>query len=225
MLFSRLLPSRLFPLAASLGLLVLACESSSDAPRARAAAVHPDFPVRPSPEMIAQSNIGMRDDARRDDDAGAPPAAPPKHWNASCLVHRACPVKERPIPTCEKDKAAPSWSVLQISADSQIGKTVEVKGELGIAPVQANSNSKCAPDTCCHALRMAITLDGRPLGLPLAGLGCSGDDSKLCCNVPANGQSVIAHGRLAKAPAGGVAKWQLEDVSLCEPEVPEGPDH
>ncbi|MET0792707.1 MAG: hypothetical protein ABW061_14395 [Polyangiaceae bacterium] len=210
-----------------LGPLLLACETSSAPAPAptRSAWVHPEFPVRPSPEMIAQSNIGMEAEARRAAAVAEPP--PPKNWNASCLMHRACPFKEQAVPTCETGKGAARWSELQLQADSLLGKTVDVKGGLGLAPIQGTSNqtTKCAADSCCHALRMAITIDGDPIALPLVGLSCAGDDSKLCCSVPANGQTVIAHGRLAKAPGKGLSKWQLEDVTLCEPEAPQPPDH
>jgi hypothetical protein len=211
--------------SALLGLPVLACESAGDPTPTRAAHVHPDFPVRPSPEMIAQSNLGMAADRDRAAAAAPPPA--PKNWKPSCLVHRACPTKEQALPTCEKGKSAPRWSELQFQAESMVGKTVDVTGVLGIAPTPSTSNlnNKCAPDTCCHTLRMGMTLDGEPASLPLIGMSCSGDDSKLCCSVPANSQTAIAHGRLINAPGAGAAKWQLQDATLCEVEIPQGPDH
>jgi hypothetical protein len=175
--------------------------------------------------MIAQSNVGMMADRERDAATAAPP--PPKNWKPSCLVHRGCPTKEQALPTCEKGKLAPRWSELQFQAEALVGKTVDVTGVLGVAPTPSTGNlsQKCAPDSCCHSFRMAMTLDGEPTSLPLVGMSCAGDDSKLCCSVPANAQTTIAHGRLVKAKGTGAAKWQLEGATLCEVEVPQGPDH
>jgi len=207
-----------------LGLPLLACETAADPTPTHAAHVHPDFPVRPSPEMIAQSNIGM---ATERDAAEVAPPPPPKNWKPGCLVHRACTMKEEPLPICEKGRTAPRWSELQFQAEPLAGKTVDVKGVLGIAPTSSTGDlsKKCAPDACCHTLRMGMTLDGEPTSLPLVGISCAGDDSKLCCSVPANSQTAIAHGRLVKLPGTGPAKWQLTDVTLCEVEIPQGPDH
>jgi hypothetical protein len=137
---------------ALLGLPLLACESAGDPTPTRALHVHPDIPARPSPEMIAQSNIGMAADRERDAAAAPPPA--PKNWKPSCLVHRACSVKEQPLPTCEKGKIAPRWSELQFQAAWLVGKTVDVTGVLGIAPTPSTSslNKKvCARHLLPHA--------------------------------------------------------------------------
>ncbi len=215
-------PFLLLWLCVGLGLTLVACESSSAAPEPkRAARVHPVFPVPPSPEMIAQSMVGIADR-----DAGTAPVAPPKNWDASCQVNRSCATKEQAVPTCESGRVAGRWSDAQIIGDSLEGKTIDVKGQVGLTPAQntGNANKKCAPNSCCHALRMDITIDGEPLALPLVGFSCSGDDSKLCCTVPADGQQVIAHGRLKKSSKSGY-KWQLEDATLCVPAPPPVPDH
>lgn len=96
---------------------------------------------------------------------------------------------------------------------------IDVSGPLGLAPAAPSANSgPCARGVCCHTLRLRLALDGTPLSLPLQGFGCSGDDSKLCCAVPAEGQTVIAHGRLVKTKLSSGPPWQLEGVSLCVPE-------
>jgi len=56
--------------------------------------------------------------------------------------------------------------------------------------------------------------------LRLVGHECTGDESKGCCNVIADGRAVIATGRLTRNPSGstggcGSPLWQLEDARLC----------
>ena len=214
-----------------LGLLTLiaplawGCESTSDAPAPKPAQVHPDFAVPPSPEMIAQSAGFDRDAGAQRAQPGASAPPNPAHWNASCLAKRGCPTKQKALPECEPGKQSLQWIVAQAEADSLVGKVVDLNGVLGLTPTRAPTKNKCPPDTCCHSLGFGITLDGTPLALPLEGYACTGDDSKLCCTVPTDDQRVIAHGRLTKAASGGVAKWQLEEASLCALAAPEMPDH
>lgn len=197
--------------------LCVACESSEQ-PKRAAAAVHPEFPVPPSPEMIAQSEPPSAREPPLSD-AGAAISA--EAWNPSCLIHRGCPRESRALPSCPAGKVAPAWRELQVEAAALNGKTIDVSGPLGLAPAEARANSgPCAKGVCCHTLRLRLALDGTPLSLPLQGLSCSGDDSKLCCAVPAEGQTVIAHGRLVKTQAPSGVQWQLEGVSLCTPESP-----
>ena len=179
--------------------------------------------------MLAQSEIGIT--AQRQADAAAATAASAakvaaeKKWSPSCQVHRAC-AAEQTLKACEPDQKAPRWSDLQFQAEALLGKTVDVQGELGLSAAgTVPSNTPCAPGTCCHSLHMNMTLTGEPTSLPLVGLSCTGDDSKLCCTVPATGRRTIARGRLAKAAGNGLAKWQLEKVTLCEIPPPEVPDH
>lgn len=203
----------------------LACESE-EPKRAPVVSVHPDFPLPPSPEMIAESNPqpnAPRGEAARD---GSPAAGSASvSWSATCVRHRGCTRKERPLTPCETGRTAASWSDLQRSAEGLVGKTVDVSGALGLAPARASTRAACAPGSCCNALRLAVTLDGSPMALPLQGLACIGDDSQLCCSVPADGQLAIARGRLARASGTGVAKFRLEGVSLCAAELPSPPDH
>jgi hypothetical protein len=56
-------------------------------------------------------------------------------------------------------------------------------------------------------------LEGPVVDLELAGLGCAGDESRLCCNVQAEGQLVVANGRLRRSEV--TKTWQLVDADLC----------
>jgi hypothetical protein len=90
-----------------------------------------------------------------------------------------------------------------------------VSGTLGLSLIKKTGPGTCAPGACCNKLEMQLVLVGEPSGsLPLRGFTCSGDDSVLCCSVPAEGQAVVAKGRLQKQPA-DTSKWQLSDPTLC----------
>ncbi len=106
---------------------------------------------------------------------------------------------------------------LEYTADKHVGQMVVVEGPLALTPATQPSTAKCAPGMCCHSLNMNVVLDGRPDAVALPGFSCHGDDSAMCCNVPANGQLVNVRGKVQKAPATSGLKFQLADASLCIP--------
>ena len=207
-----------WPLSA---LLALGCKTSGSdepkpAPSASAARrhVHPPIPA-PLHGAMRQDPMTTREPP--------PPAAsvPAKNWNASCLIHRGCATQASDLPECEDGRAGQSWSDLQRIAATLVGKTIDVDGALGLAPIQPTSTVKaCAPDACCHSLKFGVVIAEQPVALPLQGFTCTGDDSKLCCPVPESMPAVIARGRLVKGPAGSITPWQLADVSLCVQKPP-----
>jgi hypothetical protein len=208
------LRSRSWALLTSLGAvcaLSVGCESSgaSDAPRpATTVKAHPAFPMRKTPEMRAEPEPS----AVRVNDA-APPKRDKKDWQANCKIQRACTPEAKHIPTCDANESQRPWVDAVTEGDALAGKEVVVSGTLGLSLIKKTGAGACAPGACCHTLEMQIVLVGEPSGsLPLLGLTCSGDDSALCCSVPADGQAVVAKGRLQKAAAG---KWQLKDPALC----------
>ena len=147
--------------------------------------------------------------------AEAAAAAPPKvPWAASCQSHQKC-AEPPPIPDCKENVIAHNWDELEYNAAKAAGQTIDVEGPLALSPMHAVSPQKCPPGVCCHKLDMNVVLDGRPDALALPGFTCHGDDSGMCCNVPANGQLVTATGTLKKAPPGSPLKWQLTKASFC----------
>jgi hypothetical protein len=142
--------------------------------------------------------------------------APTGGWPEACLIHRACDDVPPPIDPCDgKSAAPPSWAELEPRAPSLVGTTVSVRGALLVGPRDMYSCPTGSP--CCsvaRARRIALDAwdrDGEDL-LVLGNLRCVGDDSRLCCKVPAYGQLVRAIGALKTAPGGYV----LEKPALCQ---------
>jgi hypothetical protein len=208
------------PLACLLSACVwcFACESNgpSGAPRPAATVKeHPAFAVPKTPEMLPDPEpSALRVDAKA-------PAKPPKSrdkkdWQANCKIQQPCTPETRELPTCDAHTSQRPWVDVVSEGDALLGKEVEVSGTLGLSLIKKTGARQCAPGACCHTLDLQIVLVGEPNGsLPLRGLTCSGDDSQLCCSVPAEGQAVVARGRLQKVTA-GVSKWQLDAPTLCQ---------
>lgn len=197
--------------------LCLACESNgaSVAPHpAVSSKMHPAFSVPKTPEMLPDPEPSA---LRADTPTPAKPAKSrdKKDWQANCKIQKACVPEAKEIPTCNPHVTQRPWVDVVTEGDAVIGKEVDASGTLGLSLIKKTGSGECAPGACCHTLDMQIVLVGEPTGsLLLRGLTCSGDDSALCCSVPAEGQSVVAHGRLRKIDT-GVSRWQLEDPSLC----------
>jgi hypothetical protein len=150
-------------------------------------------------------------------------AAPTVPWKATCQVHRKCAKEPAAIPNCEPGIVAEEWGQLEYTADKHVGQMVVVEGPLALTPASPPGAAKCAPGECCHALHMNVVLDGRPDAVALPGFTCRGDDSAMCCDVPANGQVVNVRGKVQKAPPGSGLKFQLANASFCTP-VPASKD-
>lgn len=197
--------------------LCFACEpSSSSAPPRPATSVkaHPAFSVPKTPEMLPDPDPP----ALRAENTQPPKPAKSrdkKDWQASCKIQQPCAPETKSIPSCDAQVSLRPWVDVVSEGNAVVGKEVEVSGTLGLSLLKKTGSGECAPGACCHTLEMQIVLVGEPSGsLPLRGLTCSGDDSTLCCSVPAEGQAVVARGRLHQVAA-GLSKWQLDDPKLC----------
>jgi len=154
------------------------------------------------------------------------PKAPPrdkKDWAANCKIQKGCSPEPKLLATCDASVSQRPWVDVVTQADVFLGKEVSASGTVGLTLIKKTGSGACTPGTCCHTLEMQIVLVGEPAGsLPLVGLTCSGDDSAMCCAVPADGQAVVARGILKKAP-GAPGKWQLEKPELCQ--IDNSPNH
>jgi hypothetical protein len=178
---------------------------------------HPAIPVL-KPDKLDEAEQAAADAL------AARVAAPPPNvaWGKTCQANRKCSKEPAAIPACPPGVIAEEWGQLEFDADKHLGQPVAVQGALALTPARPASTKKCATGECCHSLAMNVVLDGRPDAVGLPGQTCTGDDSALCCTLPA-GQTVIANGKVEKAPAATGLKYQLSDATFCTP-TPPAPD-
>jgi hypothetical protein len=131
-----------------------------------------------------------------------PPAGQP--WPKDKLIHTGCATPPQEIPACAPGATGQSWSALLPRATSLREQTVFVADRLLVGP----SHGK--------ALRWIVLGEGDQalrLKAPYTNPGCAGDESLLCCSLPAFGQRVVAKGKLVGSADGG---WGLWSAELCE---------
>jgi hypothetical protein len=149
-------------------------------------------------------------------DYGDPNSAGP-----SCLIQRGCTLKAARPPPCARTAAAsaPSaWAALGGAADRLAGQVVSVTGALEVGP-SIVWGVGCAANECCSKVRAPIVIGGAgSAGGPLAieSMLCAGDETRMCCNLVADGEQVLATGRLIAYDANALdLKWKLADATLC----------
>jgi len=149
--------------------------------------------------------------------------ARPLPWGKSCAVHRTCERGARPIPDCS---SGTQGITAEAAAQAAEGTIVSVRGPLragpgfttkvGCSEVDPETQKPRPVQACCnHVNRRIVVGDGK--GILLGGIGCLGDESRVCCDVPVRGQTVIATGKLRSNPdaLGIEPKHQLDDVKIC----------
>jgi hypothetical protein len=156
----------------------------------------------------------------------------PKAWKSKCRIHEPCPPAVSKLPACAGDVDTKPVTEILASTATFASRVVSVRGVLGVGKVAPFRDfglmfplAKCSPETaCCKAVEAPIVIgvglkaSAGQQTLGLRGLSCSGDESRMCCDAPAFGQTVVATGRLERVPpeAGPPNTWQLADVALCE---------
>jgi hypothetical protein len=160
---------------------------------------------------------------------GPPPASPdasvfdPPHAGAwediHCQIHQPCEHVPARLPRCPDGYEAKDWS--QIEPWKLDGQTVTVRGPL-VASRRLQSGGFAAilgipvPSGPCGAqvAQAPIVIGGLYQELAIESLWCRGDESRLCCDAPAQGQTVIATGRLVDRE-GLRGRYELHDAKLC----------
>ncbi len=150
-------------------------------------------------------------------------------WGESCSVHRPCRVVARTVPTCPAGARAITPEAA--AALPAAGATVSVRGPLraGGCSTTLVACSELDPVSrkprtdvraCCNGVSCEIVVgdEGGKI-IPLDGVGCVGDESRVCCGVVARGQTVIVTGTLVpnkEAPWDG-SPYRLDDARICTP--------
>jgi hypothetical protein len=166
---------------------------------------------------------------------GPPPPSPnaavfdPPHagtWEDKCQIHQPCTVVAAQLPRCTDGSEAKDWS--EVDASKLGGQPVSVRGPLvGSRRIDESDRARIPagitlPSEACGGPVTAyapIVIGAPHQELALESLGCRGDDSRLCCNVPAYGQTVVATGRLVDEQ-GLLGRYELHDAKLCVEEKP-----
>jgi hypothetical protein len=142
----------------------------------------------------------------------------PARFSTACLIRRGCDFGPPPTPRCDSSQRASNWSELARSASASAGTTVTVRGTIGVGGLFSTMAACPASDGtgCCNDVGGPVLLAGTP-PLHLEGMQCVGDDSQVCCNAPAYGQTVRATGKLEQgATRFGEAVWKLVGPTLCQ---------
>jgi hypothetical protein len=173
--------------------------------------------LAPAPPLVATS-VG----AAAVFDAAAPAGTT---WAPSCGIHADCAQPAPALPACAAGVVAEPWSKLEADARRLGGKAVTVSGPLtlgtrvrgrGWRPGPGHggvaTRVRCKAGECCRKDPRPVEIGGGGDGLQLPSLECRGDDSRVCCPVPAFGQTVVATGTLTQLRSG---RWTLASPRLC----------
>lgn len=130
------------------------------------------------------------------------------------LINKGCTQKAVELPPCSADATGESWSTLNAKIVALRDKTVAVRERLVVGPLSSFSASH--PLGYSQADRAVVLGEGdNPLRFwSDSAFSCAGDESRLCCNTPAFGQTVIATGVL-KEDEGAFGLWGLKDAKVC----------
>jgi hypothetical protein len=145
-----------------------------------------------------------------------------KTWPDSYQIHRACEKPARVIPSCPAGTSGEAWSTLVARAPTLLGQAIAIRD-----PLVVGSWASCYPfdhpgwRICYRGIAGGSLVLGQadpPLSILVSG-HCSGDESRLCCNLPAFGQTVVAKGVLRRTN-----EWYLDHPTICEVANPAATD-
>lgn len=178
-------------------------------------------PGRPRAPVLIQFEREVRSDAPVVDSGSS------SGWDSGCRIHRPCARDWSKPPRCGSMPAAVPWASALPDAGVPGGVAVSVSGKLFAGPVGMTGGAcfhgdlltgvPAEPNTtaCCNDAWAPIVLVSGDVPLRLEGLACRGDDSRSCCNVVAEGQSVVATGTLVWIDEHDEPAWMLRDPVLC----------
>jgi hypothetical protein len=145
-------------------------------------------------------------------------------WDEGCLIHRPCKGPFYDLPPCPRDIKT---SILPVAAALPPGIEIPVRvagrlqfGEGGVTMRGCGAGWAYqwdAPEHCCNKSWLETILVGeRSPSFELPNLGCQGDESRVCCNVVAAGQRVVATGVMRLLTSGVERRWAFRGgVEIC----------
>jgi hypothetical protein len=181
---------RLQQVAVALGLaeaLLVGCRRQVES-KARA-------PARPI-DLVVAKQVGRS--------AVLPSSKSGSEWTKYCQIHRECP----PVSALKRcSRSGPALDAFRVEGLRE-GERVVVRGPLWIGGSLISTLKKCSQSyRCCNRVGATITVGS----IVVDGVGCTGDDSEVCCTAPAFGQIVTASGVVRLIGS----EWTLHSPELC----------
>lgn len=157
-----------------------------------------------------------------------------KQEQATCLKTKGCPTPKA-LPVCAPGVEAQELATVMGMAEAQVGKEISARAPLRRAGTMCTL-LLCPAGQCCNQCGASLALTGsakvehlEPGSLFLyydrdapggVAYSCGGDDSLVCCSVRADGQAIIATGKLKVLGEGTKGKsYGLINARLCVPPV------
>jgi hypothetical protein len=141
-------------------------------------------------------------------------------WGEECRIHHPCP-RKRALPLCPKDKATTPPSP-PAPAPGNV-RSYAIAGRLYFEPLETTTMS-CerrfwTSDCCNDVYKTAVLISDDGARRLLIDVGCSGDDSRLCCDIEPRGQKLMAtfDARFECSDETGICQWSDPNLAdLCE---------
>lgn len=152
----------------------------------------------------------------------------PRKAARSCQVTSACKALHGLEP-CPKDIRPIDAGAMRTFVPAALGESIAVRGRLGLA-VERSTPSLCVQKSamrdCCQRSSIQVFVGDIANGVRLDEVSCHGDESRLCCDVPAFGQVVTAIGNVTPETDFTVVRhggrWTLRASTLCSETRPTG---
>jgi hypothetical protein len=205
---------------ASLALLATSCDDAgAPTKHQEPATLVPSTPPRVGPVPSAsEPQVGPMRFATRVGNTALLDVGEKEAWPRACQIWSAClPLKT--LPVCDASlQLVAADDITATRAPGPPGARVAVRGPLGLFGGIVQAPGCDRTKRCCTRRTAHAFLGTAPRGVFLRDMGCVGDESRQCCDLPAFGEELVATGTLLAIPGelriAGIA-WELEQVELC----------
>jgi hypothetical protein len=135
-----------------------------------------------------------------------------RSWAENCLIHRPCE-DIKPLPPCPHDMKPLTLPIPTTVQQTTMPLSIAGRVRLGDGIRHLVRCPFSADQSCCnHDWTKAVLVSEDGSGVELPNIGCFGDESRLCCNVDAKEQMVVATGVMRIA---GRSWFFRDEVTLC----------